>query len=98
MPETADKYRLTKDGKGDVTTSSESVKHRHLADGYTLHELQPGASVEVPVVANYDALTVPELKDKIAARNADRPDEDKIMSPGGNKGDLIAALQLDDEN
>lgn len=96
MSENADKYLLTKDGKGDVRTSSESVKHRHLADGYTLHELQPGASVEVPVVPDYDALTVPELKDKIAARNADRPDDEQISSDG-NKGDLVAALQLDDE-
>lgn len=97
MSETPDKYKLTKDGKGDVLTSSESVKHRHLADGYTLEELTRVEAVPVPVVPDYDALTVVQLKDKIAERNEFRDVADQI-STDGNKPDLVAALQLDDDN
>lgn len=44
----------------------------------------------------YSDLTVADLKAEIDARNEDRDDEDKI-SKDGNKGDLVAALELDDE-
>lgn len=95
MTEIADKYTLTKDGKGDVHTSSETAKIQYLSEGYALRET--GAAVEVPVAPNYDALTVPQLRDQIVARNAGRPDDEQISSDG-NKGDLVAALQLDDES
>lgn len=47
----ADKYTLTKPGKGDVHTSSEAVKHRHLADGFALTENAPVSEVVVTVDA-----------------------------------------------
>lgn len=96
MSEAAGKYKLTKDGKGDVVTSSETVKVQYLSEGYTLHELGGGPAVDVPVTPDYDALTVPQLRDKIAERNAGRADDEQISSDG-DKGDLVAALQLDDE-
>jgi len=57
---------------------------------------------EVPVFeeepkSQYDALKVADLKAEIESRNADRADEDKIPADG-NKGDLVAALEADDES
>jgi len=45
---------------------------------------------------NPEDLTVPQLKSEIEKRNKDRVDEDKIPSDG-KQADLVAALQLDDE-
>lgn len=45
---------------------------------------------------NHDEKNVGQLKGEIEARNKDRADGDKIQAEG-NKGDLVAALQLDDE-
>ncbi len=46
---------------------------------------------------NYDEKNVGQLKNEIDDRNKGRSDEEKIAPPGGNKGDFVAALQLDDE-
>lgn len=51
-----------------------------------------------PVVADaptLDDLTVAELKDEIANRNAGREESDQIPTTG-NKPDLIAAISADD--
>lgn len=45
---------------------------------------------------NPDELTIKQLKDEIGKRNEGRPDDAKI-AVDGNKDDLVAALQLDDE-
>ena len=47
--------------------------------------------------ANYESLTVVELRARIKARNEGRDDASRV--PGdGNKADLIAALEADDES
>jgi hypothetical protein len=48
-----------------------------------------------PEVEGYDSHTVADLKAEIERRNADRPEEDLIPAQG-NKPDLIAALEADD--
>lgn len=45
---------------------------------------------------NHDEKNVGQLKSEIDERNKGRADGDKIQAEG-NKGDLVAALQLDDE-
>ncbi|OZD48643.1 hypothetical protein CH252_19135 [Rhodococcus sp. 06-1477-1B] len=46
----------------------------------------------------YDGVTVPVLKAEIATRNADRPDDKKIVpADPGNRPELVAALIADDE-
>lgn len=48
----------------------------------------------------YDAQTVPWLRGEVARRNADRdPEGDRFIKPDepGNKAELIAALEADDE-
>lgn len=45
----------------------------------------------------YDSQNVGQLKAEIDKRNTDRAEDAKIAPPGANKSDLIAALQLDDE-
>jgi hypothetical protein len=44
----------------------------------------------------YEALTVDELKDEIRARNENR-DDDTRLALTGNKAELVAALEADDE-
>lgn len=43
----------------------------------------------------YNALTVPELKARIAERNEGR-DESRLLPAEGHKADLVAALTADD--
>lgn len=50
---------------------------------------------EGPEVEGYEAATVAALKAEIERRNHDR-DEDDQISTQGNKPDLIAALEADD--
>lgn len=44
----------------------------------------------------YESLKLDELKAEIATRNAGRSDEDQILA-NGNKADLVAALEADDD-
>ena len=50
---------------------------------------------EQPVPTAYDGQTNEYLRDEIAKRNADLPDEEQL-STAGNKPDLIATLIADD--
>lgn len=43
----------------------------------------------------FGSMTKDELKAEIDARNADRDDDAKIVPDGGNKPDLVAALEAD---
>jgi len=66
----------------------ESVDH----NGDPLPGLVAG---QEPEPTGYEAATVADLKAEITRRNADRDEADQV-SPQGNKPDLIAALEADD--
>lgn len=46
---------------------------------------------------DYNALSIKDLQAEIASRNEARDDADKIVADSKGKGDLVAALELDDE-
>jgi hypothetical protein len=50
-----------------------------------------------PESVDYSELSVADLKAEIERRNAEIEDEDQHISLSGNKPDLIAALEADDE-
>lgn len=56
-------------------------------------------SAEAIANGDYEAkgVTRPDLEAEIDRRNAERGEDDQI-SKSGNKGDLVAALQADDDN
>ena len=62
----------------------------------TTPEPEPAEYVDEPDPRDYEAMTVVALKAEIRSRNEGRADDDLIPADG-NKADLIAALEADDE-
>ena len=62
----------------------------------TIVEPEPVEFTDEPDPRDYEAMTVVALKAEIKSRNEGRDDDDLIPADG-NKADLIAALEADDE-
>ena len=62
----------------------------------TIVEPEPVEFTDEPDPRDYEAMTVVALKAEIRSRNEGRDDDDLIPADG-NKADLIAALEADDE-
>lgn len=73
--------------EGD-TRATASVDHAALG---------PDAGDYDRIDGDYDDYTVDHLKAEIAARNADREDDDLIEPDSKKKADLVSALEDDDE-
>lgn len=74
---------------GDVS----QVAPEHLAQ--VLEQLaaaEPAAVDDEP----YAGWSLADLKAELAARNADRPDDDQLVPLGAKKADVLAALVADD--
>lgn len=55
------------------------------------------AESEASAATRYESMTVADLRGEIKARNEDRDDDARIATDG-NKADLVAALEADDES
>ena len=76
----------------DATASAELPS----GDVDTIVEPEPVEFTDEPDPRDYEAMTVVALKAEIRSRNEGRADDDLIPADG-NKADLIAALEADDE-
>ena len=85
-------------GSDQVRTDLQELVAARTADGtvITVGRGHAEASEDLTVLSDaYDDMTVAQLDDEIARRNADRPDEAKV-NPKGNKAAKVAALDTDD--
>lgn len=90
------------DGNGRVVDDKEAKKHRRLmkaaAERVVVHlEARDDSDLDEDddeEEVDYSEMTVAELKAEIAARN----EAGANISSDGNKADLVAALEADDES
>lgn len=68
------------------------------------HITNPKAWADPPIAVDpdappaYDQWKVDKLRDEVSTRNKDRPDDQQIqVAAPGNKAELVAALQADDQ-
>ena len=79
----------------DVSNATASAE-LPSGDVDTIVEPEPVEFTDEPDPRDYEAMTVVALKAEIRSRNEGRDDDDLIPADG-NKADLIAALEADDE-
>jgi hypothetical protein len=79
---------------GAVFSVDDSKDHRYAGDGYKQLDGSPAAPAAEPAAEGYTG-TNDELRAEIARRNEGR-DEADLLSTEGNKADLIATLEADD--
>lgn len=83
---------------GNYEVLDEPAIHDDPADSRYGDPLPPEYGVDTPEPTGHAAATVPELRAEIARRNTDRPEDARIVVGGrGNKPDLVAALEDDDQ-
>ena len=88
----AEKYR---NFDGTFPTAEETVTESE-PDAATETDEAESDAPEAEPVTDYEAMTVVSLKAEIKARNEARDEADQVPADG-NKADLIAALEADDE-